>query len=62
MRMNTIITKDDLLMMLDKMNECGAERIKLEVSISSYDGELRYIDFDAWSKDNVFIRTLLTLE
>ena len=60
--MNTIITKEDLLMMLDEMNNCGAERIKLEVDILGYDCELRWIDFDAWTKDNVFIKTLFTLE
>lgn len=60
--MNTKITKDNLLMMLDEMNKCGAEFIKLEVDILGYDIELRWIDFDAWTKDNVFIKTLLTLE
>ena len=60
--MNTTITKDDLLMMLDEMNKCGAERIKLELDILGYDIELRWIDFDAYEKDGNFIKTLLTLE
>lgn len=60
--MNKIITKDDLLMMLDEMNRCGAECIKLDIDILGRDGEVRWIDFDAWTKDTVFIKTLLTLE
>ena len=55
------LTKDDLLMMLDEMNNCGADYIELDVDILGYDIELRYIDFDAWTKNNGFIKTLLTL-
>ena len=55
------ITRENLVMMLDEMNKCGAEFIKLEVDVLGYDIELRWVDFDACEKDGAFIKTLLTL-
>lgn len=54
------LTKEDLAMMLDEMNNCGADYIDIDVDIRGYDYEIRWIDFDA-KKDGKFLKTLLTL-
>ena len=56
------LTREDLAMMLDEMNNCGADYIDVDVDILGYDYYLRGIDFDACKKDGNFIKTLLTLE
>ena len=54
------LTKEDLAMMLDEMNNCGANYIKLDAYVDN-DYDIRWIDFDAWEKDGEFLKTLLTL-
>lgn len=54
------LTREDLAMMLDEMNNCGADYIEVDVGIG-YDSELTWVDFDARKKDGEFIKTLLTL-
>ena len=56
------LTREDLAMMLDEMNNCGADCIDVDVDILGYDYDLRWVDFDACEKDGNFIKTLLTLE
>ena len=56
------LTREDLAMMLDEMNNCGADYIDVDVDILGFDVELRWVDFDACEKDGNFIKTLLTLE
>ena len=55
------LTREDLAMMLDEMNNCGADYIEVDVDILGYDIELRWVDFDACKKDGKLIKTLLTL-
>ena len=55
------LTREDLAMMLDEMNNCGADYIDVDVYVR-YDYDLSKVDFDACKKDGKFIKTLLTLE
>lgn len=55
------LTREDLAMMLDEMNNYGADYIDVDVYVC-YDYDIRKVDFDACKKDGKFIKTLLTLE
>ena len=55
------LTKEDLAMMLDEMNNNNADNIEVDVRICGYDYEFDYVDFDL--RDGTkFVKTLLTLE
>lgn len=52
------LTREDLAMMLDEMNNCGADYIDLDIYVD-IDYNIKWVDFDAWN--NEFMKTLLTL-
>lgn len=54
------LTREDLAMMLDEMNNCGADIIGLDIYVDN-EYDVRWVDFDARKKDGEFIKTLLTL-
>lgn len=54
------LTKEDLAMILDEMNNCGADIIDLDIYVDN-EYDVRWVDFDAHKKDGEFIKTLLTL-
>ena len=54
------LTREDLAMMLDEMNNYGADIINVDIYVDN-EYDIRWVDFDA-QKDGEFIKTLLTLE
>ena len=54
------LTREDLAMILDEMNNCGADYIDLDIYVDN-EYDIRWVDFDAHKKDGEFIKTLLTL-
>lgn len=55
------LTREDLAMMLDEMNNCGADYIELDVYIYGDDYTLDSVDFDMCNSEK-YIKTVLTLE
>lgn len=55
------LTREDLAMMLDEMNNNNADCIELDVYIYGSDYTLDSIDFDMYN-GNKYINTVLTLE
>ena len=55
------LTREDLAMMLDEMNNNNADCIELDVRVYDYDYEFDYVDFDIYNGAK-FIKTVLTLE
>ena len=55
------LTREELAMMLDEMNNNNADCIELDVYIYGRDYQLDSIDFDMYN-DEKYIKTVLTLE
>ena len=55
------LTREDLAMILDEMNNCGADIIGLDICVDN-EYDIRWVDFDACKKNREFIKTLLTLQ
>lgn len=55
------LTREDLTMMLDEMNNNHADYIEVDVHVYGYDYEFDYVDFDL-RNGTKFVKTLLTLE
>ena len=55
------LTREDLAMMLDEMNNNNADYIELDACIYGRDYELDSIDFDLCTNEK-YIKTILTLE
>jgi hypothetical protein len=55
------LTRSDLLMMLEEMDNNNADYIKLDVYIYGSDYTLDSVDFDMYNS-NKYINTVLTLE